>query len=186
MSTQETPPPLGLVGDAYMLGVGDRLNIALTGQRNASYQIDIDSNGQIQIPGLNPFSASGKTLGALKGEITAALSDDYNQSVYIALSEMRRAAILVAGHVKKPGRVVLSNQHTVIDALMQAGGIDKTGSLRQIRLVRDGQVQMVDLYSLLLHGAENFNSNLKDGDRLIVPPIGPTVAISGEVKRAAS
>ncbi len=184
MSTQETPPPLGLVGDAYMLGVGDRLNIALTGQRNASYQIDIDSNGQIQIPGLNPFSASGKTLGALKGEITAALSDDYNQSVYIALSEMRRAAILVAGHVKKPGRVVLSNQHTVIDALMQAGGIDKTGSLRQIRLVRDGQVQMVDLYSLLLHGAENFNSNLKDGDRLIVPPIGPTVAISGEVKRA--
>lgn len=184
MSTAHTPPPLGLVGDAYILGVGDRLSIALTGQRNAHYQIDLDSNGQIHIPGIAPISASGKSLGALKAEISAQFSDEYNQSVYIALSEMRRAAILVAGHVKKPGRVVLSNQHNVIDALMQAGGIDKTGSLRQIRLVRDGQVSMIDLYSLLLHGAENFNSSLKDGDRIIVPPIGPTIAIAGEVKRA--
>lgn len=176
--------PLGLVGDQYVLGVGDRLNIALTGQRNAHYNLPVDSNGQIQIPTLPPLNAAGQSLGSFKAQIAKQFEEDYNQSFYVALSEMRQAAILIAGHVKQPGRITLSNQHNVIDALMQAGGIDKTGTLRQIRLVRDGQVTMVDLYSLLLHGTETIDLNLKDGDRIIVPPIGPTLAIAGDVKRA--
>lgn len=183
-SKAHSPAPLGLIGDQYVLGVGDSLNIALTGQRNAHYNLPIDSNGQIQIPSLPPLNAAGQSLGSLKAQIAKQFEGDYNQSFYVALSEMRQAAILIAGHVKQPGRITLSNQHNVIDALMQAGGIEKTGTLRQIRLVRDGQVTMVDLYSLLLHGTDTIELNIKDGDRIIVPPIGPTLAIAGDVKRA--
>jgi|TARA_R110002126_G_scaffold13118_7_gene57119 protein involved in polysaccharide export with SLBB domain len=179
-----SPAPLGLVGDQYILGVGDSLNIALTGQRNAHYNLPVDSNGQIQIPTLHPLNAAGQSLGSFKAQIAKQFQEDYNQSFYVALSEMRQAAILIAGHVKQPGRITLSNQHNVIDALMQAGGIGKTGTLRQIRLVRDGQVTMIDLYTLLLHGTDTIDLNIKDGDRIIVPPIGPTIAIAGDVKRS--
>lgn len=178
-------PPLGLVGDAYMLGVGDSLNIAFTGQRNAHYTLSIDANGQILIPGLAPLSAAGQSLGSFRELLKNQLSSEFNQSIYVALNEMRRASVLIAGHVRKPGRVSLTNQHTVIDALLEAGGIDKTGSLRQIRLIRAGTATMIDLYGLMMHGTDTVNLNLKDGDRLIVPPIGPTIAVTGDVKRPA-
>lgn len=178
-------PPLGLVNDNYILGVGDTLSIALTGQRNAHYQIKLDSNGQIQIPSLPPFNAAGQSLANLKAQIRAEFAGDYNQAIYVALSEMRQRSILITGHVKRPGRITLSNQHNVIDALMQAGGIEKTGSLRQIHVMRNGQETRFDLYSLLLRGPEIVDLSLKDGDRLVVPPLGPTLAISGGVKRPA-
>ena len=66
---------------------------------------------------------------------------------------------------------------------MEAGGIDKSGSLRRIKLVRGGRSMFIDLYGLLLHGASSMDLGLRDGDRLIVPSIGPSVAIAGEVKR---
>jgi protein involved in polysaccharide export with SLBB domain len=177
------PPPLGLVNDRYILGVGDALNIALTGQRNAHYQIKLDSNGQIHIPGLAPLNAAGQSLASLKVQISTQFEGDYNQAIYVALSEMRRSSILITGHVRSPGRITLTNQHNVIDALIQAGGVEKTGSLRQIRIIRDGQVTLLDLYNLLLHGTDIMDLNLKDGDRVVVPPIGPTLAIAGDVKR---
>lgn len=66
---------------------------------------------------------------------------------------------------------------------MEAGGIEKTGSLRQIKLVRDGRSTQIDLYALLLYGSTHIDIQLRDGDRIIIPSIGPTLAISGEVKR---
>lgn len=87
------------------------------------------------------------------------------------------------GHVQKPGSQTLTVFHTVLDALMQAGGVQKTGSLRQIKLIRDGRTQIIDLYGLLIHGNAGMDLSLRDGDRIIIPTIGPTLAIAGGVKR---
>lgn len=75
--------------------------------------------------------------------------------------------------------------HSALDALMQAGGIEKSGSLRQIKLIRDGRSTIIDLYALLMHGSGGPDLRLRDGDRIVVPPLGPTVAVAGAVKRPA-
>ena len=69
----------------------------------------------------------------------SAAGNLYNTNAYIALSSIRQIGVLVVGHVQKPGRQNLNVFHTALDALMAAGGVKKTGSLRQIKLVRNGR-----------------------------------------------
>ena len=71
----------------------------------------------------------------------------------------------------------------MFDALTAAGGVDKLGSLRDIRLIRSG-ARPIDFYGLL-QGIDGTDPALRDGDRIVVPPIGPTIAIAGQVKRPA-
>ncbi|MEZ5758743.1 MAG: SLBB domain-containing protein [Emcibacteraceae bacterium] len=66
--------------------------------------------------------------------------------------------------------------------LLHVGGVKKTGSLRNIILQRGDQKIPVDLYDVI-EGSSGELINLQDGDRLIVPTIGATVAIYGNVIR---
>jgi protein involved in polysaccharide export with SLBB domain len=43
----------------------------------------------------------------------------------------------------------------------------------------------IDLYDFLLHGVRNQDDRLQGGDTLLVPPVGPQVAVYGAVKRSA-
>ena len=145
----------------------------------------MDSKGRILIPDFAPVPAAGRTIGQVRASLQAGAGHLYNTDVYVSLASVRQIGVLIVGHVERPGRQVLTVFHTVLDALAQAGGIEKTGSLRQVKLVRGGRSRIVDLYGILMHGAVGNDLRLQDGDRLIVPSIGPTVAVGGEVKRPA-
>lgn len=182
-ASQSSFKPMGTVQDDYVLGTGDTLTVSFSGQRSDREDYTIDNHGQIMIKDLPPVSASGKTIGNLRKEINTLLQNTHNTTAYISLSSIRQISVLVVGNVKKPGRKTLNMFHTTLDALNFAGGIKKDGSLRNIKLVRNGRSTYIDLYSLLIHGAPHMDMRLRDGDRIIIPPIGPTIAISGAVKR---
>ncbi len=182
-SLEASSAPMGAVQDDFVLGTGDELLITFTGQRTDQTLYTVDPRGNIVIKDLPPLPAAGKTLAQLRGSLNAQLADMHNTQSYVSLSAVRQIGVLVVGNVKKPGRKTLSAFHNVLDALNHAGGIKKDGSLRQIKLVRRGHSTVIDLYTLLLDGAPDIDFLLKDGDRLIVPPIGPSVAIAGAVKR---
>ncbi len=175
--------PSCAVQDDFILGSGDELEVTFTGQRVDRNTYKVDSNGLLMIPDLPPIPAAGRSIGQIRISIQAAARNLHNTEAYVSLSSVRQIGALVIGHVKRPGRKNLTVFHTVLDALMESGGIEKTGSLRQIKLIRDGRATMIDLYSLLMYGQSAVDLRLHDGDRIIIPAIGPTVAIAGEVKR---
>lgn len=175
--------PSGAVQDNFILGAGDELEIFFTGQRTDRDLYKIDSQGFLVIPDFPPIPAAGRTIGQVRISVEAAAQNLYNTVPYISLSSVKQIGVLVIGHAKRPGRQTLTVFHTVLDAIIGAGGIEKTGSLRQIKLVRNGHSTAIDIYSLLMGNGENSDIQLRDGDRLIIPAIGPTVAIAGEVKR---
>ena len=175
--------PMGAVQDDFILASDDELQITFTGQRSDQDTYKVNSSGMIIIKDFPPIAATGRSIAQLRSSINAQLSSSYNTKVYVTLSSVRQIGVLVVGHVKSPGRKNLNVFHSVLDALILAGGIKKEGSLRQIKIVRAGRSTIIDLYALLMHGAANIDMNLKDGDRIIIPPIGPTLAISGAVKR---
>ena len=183
LSNRENTSPSAAVQDSFILGAGDEIEVIFTGQRQSNERYKVNSNGLIIIPDLPPIPATGRTIGQVRISIESAAESLYNTQSYVSLSSVRQIDTLVIGNVKRPGRKTLTVFHTVLDALMESGGIDKTGSLRQIKLVRDGRNIIIDLYALLMHGQSNVDLRLRDGDRIIVPAIGPTVAIGGEVKR---
>ncbi len=181
MPKQNTP--MGAVQDDFILGTGDELEIVFTGQRSDRGIYKINAKGMLLIEDLPPIPVAGRSIGQTRLSIETAAKNLHNTEAYVSLATVRQIGVLVVGHVKQPGRKNLTVFNTALDALMEAGGVEKTGSLRQIKLVRDGRSTILDLYALLMHGSTNIDLQLRDGDRLIVPPIGPTVAIAGEAKR---
>ena len=181
--TKKETRPLGAVQDDFILNSGDRIEIVFTGGRTDRGVHEVTSQGLLLIKDLPPIPAAGRSIAQVRLSIDTAARNLHNTEAYVALAEVRQIDVLIVGHARRPGRKSLTVFHTVLDALMEAGGVEKTGSLRQIKLVRGGRSQIIDLYGLLMHGATNMDFRLRDGDRIIVPPIGPTVAVAGEVKR---
>lgn len=175
--------PAGAVQGDYVLGVGDELAVTLRGQINSTRRYRVDSDGRLLIDELRPLRADGRRLDEFRAELTAAIAAAHlDVETYVSVTEIRQIGILVLGAVGRPGRHKLTSQSTVLDAIMSAGGVTRTGSLRRIRLLRGSTDRTVDVYDLVLTGGGAAVERLRDGDRILVPPLGPTVAVAGPVK----
>ncbi len=177
--------PAGVIQSDYILSAGDSLTVTFRGQINKRRNYTIDRQGKIIIDDLPPITAAGRSLGQLETDLSKQVNTLHNTEIFISLNGVRQIGILVVGHVNKPGRQTLTAFHNVLDALNAAGGIEKTGSLRKIKLIRKGRSHFIDLYQLLMASGKGADKMLRDGDRIIVPPIGPTMAVTGSVKRPA-
>ena len=88
------------------------------------------------------------------------------------------------GEVTVPGTYTLSAFSTVFHALYRAGGVNSIGSLRDIRLVRNGKtIEHLDVYEFIMQGRMNDDVRLQEGDVIIVSPYQSLVEIVGKVKR---
>nr|WP_255636233.1 SLBB domain-containing protein [Azospirillum sp. 412522] len=189
--TAEAAP--GAIQGDYVLNTGDALLVTLRGQKSFSKRFTVDRNGQLVVDDLRPLTAAGLTLDALRRDLAAMVAATWpSTDAFASLAEVRRIGVLVTGAVHRPGRQEVSAFATVLDALSAAGGVDHGGSLRAVKLMRAGGGVTVDLYALQIadtvgsasgNGAGNADIQLRDGDRLFVPPLGATIGVAGPVKR---
>lgn len=175
--------PAGIVQDDYILSAGDKIDIVVRGQENTRESYTVDHQGLLVIDNFTPIAAAGQSLGTIRAALEQEATMMHNTQVFVSLSGVRQINVLVVGHVPHPGRQMMTAFNTVLDAIGAAGGVGKTGSLRRVKLVRAGQSTFVDLYSVLMQDKANADMTLREGDRIIVPPIGPSVAVAGNVKR---
>lgn len=184
-STQGSSGALtGEVGGNYVLGVGDELVVSFQGATNGSQTVRVDREGRLVVGQLRPVRAAGRSLGAVRSELAAETRRTLlGTDVYVSLGSVRAINVFIGGEVERPGQYQLTSLGDVATAISRAGGIRRNGSLRNIRVVRaGGGSATVDLYGLLGIGAPS-SVRLQDGDRIVVPIIGDTVAISGGVAR---
>ncbi len=166
------------------MGPGDQVVVSLRGQENSQFRVPIDRNGQVSLPRLPPISATGRTFGSFRQDLEAAVHRAYVATdAYISIAAVRQISVLVSGEVNNPGARTLSGLSSAVDALLLSGGVRKSGSLRNIRILRAGHEYVVDLYTVLTDGGSGSSLRLADGDRILVPPLGRTVAVSGLVRR---
>ncbi len=175
---------IGAVQDDYILGTGDQLDVTLRGQENSEYTVVVDRDGRITLPKLAPIAAAGRRLGDFRRDFIAAVHRAYiSTEGYITVMQVRQINVLVVGDVNNPGQQTLTGLSTILDALNLAGGITKSGSLRNITVVRGDRSFRVDLYSILRTHQATPDLTIAQGDRIIVPAIGATVAVTGQVRR---
>ena len=173
----------GAVSDSYIIGPGDEIVIQFQGATNDSRTVRVDREGRLVVGTLPAVRAAGRSLGAVRNDLAAATRRTLlGTDVYVSLGTVRAATVFVGGEVERPGQFQLTSLADISAALAQAGGVRRTGSLRSVRVVRGGSTIVVDLYGLLGIGAPP-SLSLRDGDRIIVPVIGDTVAIAGNVAR---
>lgn len=173
---------LGKIQDSYIIGVGDELLITLFGNNASSSMVAVDMEGKVIVDGLKPFSVAGRTFGDVRQDLSNQVKTSMvGTELYLSMGGLRRVNVQVLGQVKQPGTVVVDSSSDLLAVLIKSGGINKTGSLRRVKIVSKGKTRTVDLYDVLL--GKEVDLSVSGGARIIVPMIGRTVAIEGKVLR---
>ena len=190
-ATTFAPVPDAPVGPDYVIGPLDSLSIHIWNvpeqSLNRSYIVPVERDGTIMIPQIGTVPVGGLTFSQAERAITNRLSAQLKRfEVHVAMARLRTLKVYVVGEVVRPGAYEVSSLATISNALYSACGPARSGSLRQVKLVRDNQiVSDVDFYQFLMAGDRSHDARLQAGDVIVVPPLGPVVAVSGAVKRAA-
>lgn len=171
----------------YRLGPGDEIIIDIWGASENSIRQEISPDGCITIPGLGMISLNGMNIADakeyLRSELSRIYADEGNQ-IQVTLGNTRSIRVNVMGEVMVPGTYTMSAFASVFHALYNAGGITELGSLRDIRVARNGKtVANVDVYEYILQGKTDTNISLQEGDVIIVPTYEAIVKVKGKVKR---
>ena len=130
---------------------------------------------------------AGLTLSQAQKLIQIQLEPQFhNANVEVSVTRLRSVRVYVVGDVQRPGAYDISALSTPLNALYAAGGPTATGSLRVVKHYRGSRlIGQMDLYDLLLRGVRLAIEHLQPGDTILVPPVGPLVAVSGMVRRPA-
>lgn len=185
-SLQDVP-----VGPDYVIGPQDSLAVHIWNvpdqNFNRSYIAPVERDGMVVIPQVGAIPVGGQTFSQAERTIHARLSLLLKRfELHVSMARIRTMKVYVVGEVARPGAYELSALATASNAIYAACGPSRSGSLRQVRIMREGKtVGQLDLYEFLLQGDRRQDNRLQAGDVVLVPPLGPVVAISGSVKRPA-
>ncbi|MFC1551696.1 SLBB domain-containing protein [Candidatus Latescibacterota bacterium] len=184
--------PISPIDPGYIISSGDVLRLILWGEVDFQYELNVDDKGTIIVPQIGPIFVSGIRYEKLKETLNNLLSRFYSGLVNdpptifmdVSLAQLRSTQIYVMGEVANPGTFSLSSYGTTFDALYEIGGPNTSGSLRDIRIIRDGKVESnIDFYDYLLKGISNDDERLQYNDIVFIPPRKISVGIKGEILR---
>ncbi|MFC1543176.1 SLBB domain-containing protein [Candidatus Neomarinimicrobiota bacterium] len=176
----------------YRLGPGDEVIISLWGETQMRSSHTINRNGNVYIDKVGQISVTGKTLEEAKAYLTSRFEQVYatlrnpNPTTFldISLGALKSINVKFVGEVNPPGILPVHPFSTVVTGLIQAGGVRKSGSLREIQVIRAGKVfSIVDLYAFLLQGKTDGDIRLRDQDVVFVPVRKSTIRVEGIVQR---
>ncbi len=180
------------IPDSYTLGPGDELILSMWGetQLRETYVISRDGNIYDSKVGLLPLTGKslkdskiflveqfGRFYSTLKGNSPTSFLD-------ISLGKLKMINFNIVGEVNFPGLYPLHPFSNIITGLIRSGGVDTTGSLRSIKIVRsESETLEIDLYDFFINGNLSKDIQLRDRDVIVVPTRKSTVFIDSSVVR---
>jgi polysaccharide export outer membrane protein len=147
-------------------------------------QAVVDFEGAVNVPPLGASPVAGLTLLEAHRKVSERARDVFRfADATVTVAAPRTFEVTVTGEVERPGIVQTSATRRVYDVILEAGGINPRGSLRNITLVRRGGERQIDLLAFQLRGDLAQNPFVEEGLRIHVPPRSGSVTLSGAVRR---
>lgn len=173
------------IPDNYVLGPGDQVVVDIYGASQGTLVHTISPEGTITVSGYGPIYLSGLTVAGAQSKLRSTLGSRYQSSnLKMTVGNTRTIQVNIMGEVRAPGTYHLSAFANVFYALYRAGGTSSLGTLRNIKVYRNGRlVTVVDLYDYILNGRLAGNIRLQDNDVIQVEPYQALVGITGNIKR---
>lgn len=169
--------PMLLVNE-YRIGVDDVVQVTVWKNPDLSITVPVRPDGRISMPLAGEIEAGGKTPAEVSQLITDKLSVYIRDpQVAVILTELRSHQFLsrvrVSGAVRTPGSMPYRQGMTVLDLVLEAGGLNDFASGNRAKLYRhssEGMVAIpVDLTDILHNGDVRTNYAIEPGDILTVP-----------------
>lgn len=194
-ASQQTLPPATGYGSLttspeayeYLIGPGDQVQIFVWRNPEVSQTVTVRPDGKITTPLVEDLQASGKTPNQVARDLEKALETYIRQPIVTVIvaggigpySEQIRVIGQLAGAAgSRPGGVASAQaiayrrQMTLLDVLIEIGGLNEFAAGNRTRLVRmvDGeQKEYVVRLGDLLNGDITANVDMLPGDILIIP-----------------
>ncbi len=175
----------------FILGPGDEVIISIWGETNFRKSFTLNREGLIYYEKIGFLNLSNKTISEsqlyLKNEFSRIFStlrdDDARSDLLLEVGQLKSINVYLTGQVSSPGIHLIHPFSNIFSALVQAGGINQNGSLRNIKILRNNkEIKSVDFYSFFLQGTNDFDSlRLINGDVIHVPTILKRAEIEGEI-----
>lgn len=184
----------GKYDNNYKLSIGESVNIYLYGDSidvmaisgtsvlSPVIKTEVDSKGNIFVQGIGMVPAENKTLSQVESSLQRLASSKY-KSLRVKLnvaSNNSGFSVFVYGAVNIPGKILIGNNSSIVDALSAAGGVRKTGSLRNIIYSSGSNVKNIDLYQTLF-SAKGDDIIVRPNDKIFVAPLGDIAALDNGV-----
>jgi len=176
----------------YKLGAGDELVISLWGEIERVDRKTVIRDGSIFIEDIGIIYLAGKTIDETESILRSRFEKTYatlkgnnaKSFMNVSLGALKGLNVHFYGAVKNPGVHALHPFSNIITGLIQAGGVDTTGSLRNIIVYRDDKMlSEFDLYDILTKGRNANDVKLINQDIIFVSNRISSISISGEVYR---
>jgi polysaccharide export outer membrane protein len=127
---QETPTQAlvnlrGFSSD-YQVGAGDLLDVQVIGHDDMRESLRVSSSGEISMAMIGLIKVGEMTTFDIEDEIAKRLRDGglmLKPEVLVSVQEYQAKPIYVMGAVTTPGEFIMSQQLTVSDAILLAGGL---------------------------------------------------------------
>jgi polysaccharide export outer membrane protein len=180
-SGRSYPPAPASVADAetvYKIGPLDTLNIVVWRNTDLSSTTTVRPDGKISSPLGDEIQAAGKTPPELARSLETALSKyvrDTKVSVMVSgFQGVYSQQIRIVGEAAKTQSVPYRQNMTVLDVMIQVGGITDFADGNGAVLVRSDEGQAGKQYSLRLadllkRGDITANVKMQPGDIVIIP-----------------
>ncbi|GAB4507897.1 MAG: hypothetical protein Tsb0026_05100 [Sulfuricaulis sp.] len=162
----------------YRIGVDDRLQITVWRNPELSTTVPVRPDGMISVPLIGDVKAGGNTPTQVAAIIKEKLSSFIREpNVAVILTELRSHEFLsrvrVTGAVRTPRSMPYRQGMTVLDAVLEAGGINDFASPNRTKLYRKGKAKTeiidIDLNDILTKGRLDTNYDLRPGDVVTIP-----------------
>ena len=169
----------------YTLGAGDVVNVDIWGASQESITETISPDGTIVIEDIGVIHLGGLSVSQARAKLKNTLGARFRDSnIELTVGQTRTITVNVMGEVKMPGTYTMSAFSTVYNALYMASGPNEIGTLRNVKVYRNGKLlSTVDVYDFLLNGHLSGDVRLQDNDIITVSPYESLVCIAGKVKR---
>ena len=178
-STSLPPAPQRVdnkVPTGYQIGALDEINVVVWRNPDLSATVTVRPDGKISLPLVENVPAAGRKPEDLSREIETALSKYIRDPVVTvvvnrALGEAS-AQVRIVGEASKPQAVAFRQNMTLLDVMIQVGGLTDFADGNSAVLVRGsegGKQYSVRIKDLLRRGDISANVDMRPGDILIIP-----------------
>jgi polysaccharide export outer membrane protein len=162
---------------SYIIGPGDSLNIFVWRNPELSVTVPVRPDGKISAPLVEDMVAAGKSPTQLARDIEAVLAEYVREpNVTVIVGEFVgqfTEQIRVVGQATEPRSLPYRDRMTVLDAMIEVGGLTPQAAGNRAKIVRWDSGTQVDipvrLHDLLNKGKIDANVLLRPGDVLIIP-----------------
>ena len=175
----------------FKLGAGDEIILSLWGEKNSREKFILNKDGMIYYQNIGFINLSGKTLNEAENLLSSELSRIFSTlnssknstQLMLELGKIKSVNVYFSGQVNSPGINLIHPFSDIFSALVQAGGVKDSGSLRRVQVIRNSEIiSIVDFYSFFLNGMNSFsNIRILDGDVIHVPVVTNRAEIKGEI-----